>query len=118
MTKSHRPRKLFSVIITTMQTFFSFNFLNKCLKNIQKDLLVCKTWLYISLFSFFGFVLFLLEFSFIKMVFSKIRNPLFLYFVGTIFTSFSNYLVIFMSFLPIKYVFPVYALSFIYMLLI
>ncbi len=96
----------------------SSNFYYRVLKNIQKDLITTRDYLYVMAISIFGIILYILEFPIIKMVYTKIKVPFLMYCVGMLFTQLPFYVLVIISFFQIKYVVPLYVISFIYIFLI
>lgn len=101
-----------------MQRMLIFSFLEKVFYLLVKGSIIFRDSLFTILISLFGIILFILEFPLIKLVLVKILYPASLYLVGSFLTDLPNYLILCLSFLPIKFVAPIYILSFIYMFLI
>lgn len=113
-----------------MQLISPHIFLNRCFRYIQKDLEtsfeVFKKFLLFFITIFWSIILFIFDFAFVEDLFSKIKIPIILFFIGEVFTHLPNYIVVTISLLSlfnlsVKYLAPFYVfylLSFLYLFLI
>lgn len=86
-------------------------FLHRVKRNIVKDLLVVLEVARIVVTSIGAVVLFLIGFSYFKMMYDFVKVPVLLYIAGTYLTLLSPYIVIPLLFVPTKYSGPIIGVS-------
>lgn len=101
-----------------MQLSIYQNYIELFTKNTKVFLDYIKKGIYLVFISVYSVSLFLLEFKGISSFFSIIKFPAIYFIAGIIFTNIPYHFLMFISFLPAKYVIPIYYIFFIYMFIV